>query len=154
MQAQRPVASRKKATKKPTPLQPRALKFDEIHQERYLALIAAGANKQGAAELVGVCRNTVRNRRLADEEFARRESEANMVAVAAVEGFLYREAQGGNVTACIFFLKNRAPDRWRDRREHEISGTLVPRLVPIDSALLMEGYELDDESGDEPEKQH
>ena len=27
-------------------------------------------------------------------------------------------------TACIFWLKNRQPDQWRDKREHEISGEL------------------------------
>jgi hypothetical protein len=30
---------------------------------------------------------------------------------------LYSAALGGNVLACIFWLKNRQPDKWRDRRE-------------------------------------
>lgn len=132
----------------------RAKKFDNIKREQYLSLLSAGANKTGAAELVGVCRNTVRNRRIADDDFKERESRAEMASVARVESFLFRQASEGNVTAAIFFLKNRAPDRWRDRREHEISGNLVPKLVPIDSGLLMEGYELDSEPGDEPQVEH
>lgn len=32
-----------------------------------------------------------------------------------------------DVTACIFFLKNRAPERWSDRREVEV--TQVPTIV-------------------------
>ena len=31
-----------------------------------------------------------------------------------VEDSLYQSAIGGNVTAMIFYLKNRRPDRWRD----------------------------------------
>jgi hypothetical protein len=31
-----------------------------------------------------------------------------------VENSLYQMALGGNVTAAIFYLKNRRPDRWRD----------------------------------------
>jgi len=39
--------------------------------------------------------------------------------VAIVEDVLYETALDGNTTAQIFFLKNRAVDRWRDRNEHE-----------------------------------
>ena len=31
-----------------------------------------------------------------------------------VEDSLYKRALAGDVTACIFYLKNRRPDRWRD----------------------------------------
>ena len=34
-----------------------------------------------------------------------------------VENALYKAAINGNVTAMIFFLKNRRPDKWRDRKE-------------------------------------
>lgn len=35
-----------------------------------------------------------------------------------VENALYKSAIGGNVSAMIFWLKNRRPDKWRDKREH------------------------------------
>lgn len=41
--------------------------------------------------------------------------------VAIVEDALYKSALDGNVTAQIFFLKNRAMDRWRDKQEQEVS---------------------------------
>lgn len=34
-----------------------------------------------------------------------------------VENALYKSAMSGNVTAMIFWLKNRRPDLWRDRPE-------------------------------------
>lgn len=36
-----------------------------------------------------------------------------------VENALLKQAQSGNVTAQIFWLKNRKPDKWRDKRDPE-----------------------------------
>jgi hypothetical protein len=38
-----------------------------------------------------------------------------------VENSLYQMALDGNVTAAIFYLKNRRPDRWRDVHNIEAS---------------------------------
>ena len=37
----------------------------------------------------------------------------------AVELSLYNKALGGDTTACIFWLKNRRGEQWRDKVEHE-----------------------------------
>jgi hypothetical protein len=34
----------------------------------------------------------------------------------------YREHVPPDVTACIFWLKNRRKDQWRDRQDHELTG--------------------------------
>lgn len=39
-----------------------------------------------------------------------------------VENALYKAACEGNITAQIFWLKNRRPYYWRDKRETELSG--------------------------------
>ena len=39
-----------------------------------------------------------------------------------VENALYKSAIGGNVTAQIFWLKNRRKQQWRDKVEYEDSG--------------------------------
>lgn len=36
----------------------------------------------------------------------------------------YEEHIAPDVTACIFWLKNRRPDKWRDKQEMEHSGTI------------------------------
>lgn len=42
--------------------------------------------------------------------------------VANVEAALAKKALGGDVTAMIFFLKNKAPDKWRDKTTQELTG--------------------------------
>ena len=40
----------------------------------------------------------------------------------AVENAFLKRAMSGDTTAQIFWLKNRRPDLWRDRQQHEHSG--------------------------------
>ncbi len=46
-----------------------------------------------------------------------------------VENALLREALDGNVTAMIFWLKNRRKDRWRDRPEEKTEETAEGGVV-------------------------
>lgn len=41
----------------------------------------------------------------------------------AVQNALFEKALNGDVTAMIFWLKNRKPDKWRDRHENAIDLT-------------------------------
>lgn len=49
--------------------------------------------------------------------------DARDVAVCKVENALYELCMKGNVTAMIFFLKNRRPEEWKDRRETDNTNT-------------------------------
>lgn len=42
--------------------------------------------------------------------------------IGTITNSLFQSAKGGNVTAQIFYLKNRQPEKWRDRRRHEHVG--------------------------------
>lgn len=56
-----------------------------------------------------------------------------------VENALVQAALDGNVTAQIFWLKNRRPDKWRDKPEAADSGgkeSGVVLLAPVDESLL------------------
>lgn len=53
---------------------------------------------------------------------------------------LRKQARSGNVTAQIFWLKNRQPEKWRDRQEFEHSGG-----VKTDSALTVKVIQVKDE---------
>ena len=44
--------------------------------------------------------------------------------IQIVEDALFANAAKGNVTAQIFFLQNRAPDRWQDKRHFEHDGKI------------------------------
>lgn len=43
-------------------------------------------------------------------------------SVDLVENALFSAAVSGNITAQIFFLKNKRPNDWKDKRENEITG--------------------------------
>ncbi|MFA5432287.1 MAG: hypothetical protein WC319_05375 [Candidatus Paceibacterota bacterium] len=52
------------------------------------------------------------------------------VADYAVEMTLYKKAMAGDITAIIFWLKNRKPDQWRDRREFTKENTgQIDRII-------------------------
>jgi len=44
------------------------------------------------------------------------------VADRQIEQSLFKLAKDGNITAQIFWLKNRKPREWRDKQELEVSG--------------------------------
>lgn len=43
-------------------------------------------------------------------------------AIDKAENALYELALSGNLGALCFYLKNKRPDRWKDKRENEITG--------------------------------
>ena len=64
---------------------------------------------------------------------------ANAAADDRVERSLYRQAIVGNVTACIFWLKNRRREQWRDRYEFQNEGNFTPTWH--DPTARPEGYD-------------
>lgn len=96
---------------------------DEV-RERIIGALQAGADMALAAQLVGCHRATLYKWFKKDPEFKQRTEEARAIADDRVVKSLYDEALKGNTTAMIFWLKNRRPLEWRDRRElkQEVSG--------------------------------
>lgn len=91
-------------------------KFDKIKQDRYLQMIGRGVGRTLAARAVGVESRSVTREKEASEEFATLFSEAEMEATDAIENAVWASAKKGNVTAQIFWLLNRAKDKWKDLR--------------------------------------
>lgn len=48
-----------------------------------------------------------------------------------VENALIKAALDGNTTAQIFFLKNRRPDKWRDKRDVDVTTSQMEKLDKI-----------------------
>lgn len=85
-------------------------------QKRYLDARARGLNVSAGAAQAGITRGQVHRLRKSDPAFAEAEIEAEAMAIGVMEDALFEAARGGNTTLMMFWLQNRAPDIWRDRR--------------------------------------
>ena len=106
------------------------------YQPRFAQLAAvacqAGFTDQEVADLLGVSERTINTWKLRHVDFASALINGKPPADERVVQSLYNRALGfvrngkyfpPDVTACIFWLKNRRPDEWRDR--HEQRHTIV-----------------------------
>ncbi len=101
-------------------------KYEEWLEPDSLLLISAwardGLTDDQIANNMGISRSTLSEwkRKFPDISDALKKSKA--VVDIEVENALYQAALDGNMTAIIFWLKNRKPEKWRDRQQVEMSG--------------------------------
>ena len=109
-------------SKTPTTLNPgqagRPLK--KIDLEKVESLASRGLSQKQLAIALGINLKTLQKHRKLDHELQSAIDRGQVQGLADVSNSLYENALGGNVTAQIFFLKNRDPDNWRDRFENRI----------------------------------
>lgn len=108
--------------------------FDKFKKAAYVAHVESGMTRIEASKATGVDRTTVSRHIRNDENFARAVSEAEMARVPEVEAALLKACvEDRNVTAIMFYLQNRDPERWRDMRgggkPAEGGGAEVPELT-------------------------
>ena len=89
-------------------------RFFEVYKRK-------GCNVTAACDAVGISRETYYKWRK-DKEFDQKckEVEESLIDMAEVQ--LIKNIREGNQRAVEFFLKNRASERWKDKREQEITG--------------------------------
>jgi hypothetical protein len=97
------------------------------------SLAAMGGTNPQIAAAMGVSEGTLKNCRKRDAALDAAIASGKDKADLQVVGSLYKKAMAGDVTACIFWLKNRRPEEWRDRHEFDHSGK-----VKMDSKLTIE----------------
>jgi len=134
--------------------------FTPDRQAEYLAALARGMRRSEAAAAAEINVSTVAAYRKKDPAFAAAETEAETQASEVIESALWDLARGGHLTAIMFWLQNRAPDRWRDMRQisktvkhegtvtHELeAGPAMARIAQLQATLseraaLRSGLEL------------
>ena len=96
----------------------------EVDPNKVETFAAQGLTMDQIASCIGVSTSTLYNRMGSEVEVLEAIKRGRAKGIATVTNALFQSAKGGNVTAQIFYLKNRQPEEWRDRRDHEISGEL------------------------------
>lgn len=146
---------------KPTgrpPGRPTAFREEMINQARKLTHM--GATDRDLADFFEVTEQTIHNWKLAHPDFAEALVLGKDAADKRVEQSLYRRALGYSFdsekifqfngqpvrvpyvehvppsdAACIFWLKNRKPDEWRQVVDHNHQGQIVMAITPDDEQL-------------------
>src|SRR5262249_11043552 len=85
-------------------------------KERYLEQLAQGVRLCAAAKAVGIHRDTMREAKKNDPEFAEAIKLAQQEANEIIEDALFQTARKRNVVACLAWLYNRDPEHWKDMR--------------------------------------
>jgi len=89
-----------------------------------ISLMATGLSLTAAAAELGFHRDTINEWTKQFPEFSGAVKKAKGKRTLFLERRLLSAPDGPTVTSSIFALKNADPDEWRDKREHEISGSL------------------------------
>lgn len=93
-----------------------------------------GLSDEQIAHNMGVAYSTLRKWRDELEALSAALKKGKEVVDFEVENALFRNAINGDTTAQIFWLKNRRPDKWRDKQNIELSKPLD------DTAKELEAY--------------
>lgn len=114
-------------------------KFTKTKRTAYLESLAMGTAKRRAAAAAGIGYTTVFEYRKANPDFELEEQAAQEQAIGTVENAAFKLAQT-NTTAMIFWLKNRAPDRWTDVYDDVLRDRLKAEAKEEFAAVLTEAF--------------
>ena len=110
-------------------------KYDEWLTEEGLVLIGGwardGLSKEQIAENMGICRDTLYEWEKKFTDISDALKKGREVADRNVENALYKNAMSGNIAAQIFWLKNRKPNKWKDKQNMDLGGE--GKVIIIDS---------------------
>jgi transcriptional regulator with XRE-family HTH domain len=101
----------------------RPVKSDQISLEQVEVIASLGLTDDEIAIILGISERTLNYWKKSNPEFLQSLKRGKLKADFQIAKSLYVKALLGDTTAMIFWLKNRQPDRWRDR--HQIDGNLT-----------------------------
>lgn len=92
-----------------------------------------GLTDEQIAHNIGVTVKTLYEWKKTNREISEALKKGKEVVDLEVENALFESAKSGNITAQIFWLKNRRPDKWRDRPASD--GKEIEDLTPLKELL-------------------
>ena len=126
---------------------------DEVCAEAE-SLAGKGLTVSQIARVLGMGESTLYEKQAAYQEFSEAIKAGRAKGIEDISNSLYDNAKDGNVTAQIFYLKNRAPEQWEElqKRKMGIDPETVQQLGVTDLAARLAGIltkaqtDLNDES--------
>lgn len=113
----------------------RKSKYAAFVERKGLVLVAGwardGLTDEQIAHNIGISRSTLSEWKNKYPDFSDALKRSKEVADYEVENALFKKAKMGDVTAQIFWLKNRRPEKWRDKADM----TLTPSNGVLESLL-------------------
>jgi hypothetical protein len=94
----------------------------DLTQVEHLA--SRGLTLEQIALSLGIAVSTLYKRKKEELEVSEAIKRGQASGIKEVSNALFENATGGNTVAQIFYLKNRAPDDWRDVKATEHSGSV------------------------------
>lgn len=94
----------------------------EIDYKRVETLASQGLSTKQIADCLGIARSTLYEHKKKNSDISDALKRGRSNGLREVTNALMENARSGNVTAQIFYLKNRDPDKWQDRRQNEHTG--------------------------------
>ena len=117
----------------------RPTKYNPDELDHVTQLCMMGATNEELAKFLNVATSTVSLWIQEHEEFSEAIKNGREIADIEVSQSLYKKACGGDVVACIFWLKNRRPDQWRDqsnvKHEHEFINKITQAQESLEEKL-------------------
>lgn len=94
-----------------------------------------GLSEEQIAKNIGIGRTTLYEWKQKQPDIANTIKKGKEVVDFEVENALYKSAISGNVTAQIFWLKNRKKDQWRDKIEYESNNNDLNKVEELLSKI-------------------
>jgi len=102
-------------------------------------MAARGLTMDQIALCLGMGTRTLYEKKAKYPQLAQAIKAGQAKGIAEVTNNLYEQSKAGNVTATIFYLKNRDPDRWLDTRHIKVSDERAEDLTDDELAAYLPG---------------
>ena len=101
----------------------------EVDLNKVETLAAQGLTNEQIARCLGIAQSTLYKWQDEKSDFSEAIKSGKAKGIATISNALFQSGKGGNITAQIFYLKNRYPEEWKDRRETILAGDADNPLV-------------------------